>query len=256
MLRSGTSLSSAAALLATVLSACIAGEVTSTVQEDSFGDARAFRPDVQLALERAGCPRCHEDMAIPMRVEESPTTEEQWLSNYREVAARLTALVPKATGSEGHDPVLSGSDTELAVLRDWTAAGAPYRLDDPGPGLPPPSADAGVPTVPCDQIPPGTAAPLAFCPTIQRDLEDNGCTGRADCHGMRGIPMMVGYGPETPEQWRANYEEVAARAGTTASSLLLAKPIGVGGHLVVLPPDSPVLARWRAWITRGAPEGT
>ena len=58
--------------------------------------------------------------------------------------------------------------------------------------------------------------------------------------------------PESDEEWLANYETVLARARNVDSSLLIAKPTGVGGHVVVLSRASPILARWRAWILQGA----
>jgi len=43
------------------------------------------------------------------------------------------------------------------------------------------------------------------------------------------------------------------RTGAPDTSLLIAKPTGAGGHLVVVQATSPVLARWRDWIEDGAP---
>ncbi len=92
-----------------------------------------------------------------------------------------------------------------------------------------------------------------YRPLIQADLDRMGCTAAADCHGMDGVPMTVLPAPADDLQWMANYDEVKARAGTTASSLLLGKPTGLGGHTVVLTATSPTLARWREWIGDGAP---
>jgi len=96
------------------------------------------------------------------------------------------------------------------------------------------------------------AATLAYKPRIQTDLDTLGCTV-SDCHGLSGTPMFVMPSPSDDTMWMANYDEVMPRVGTVDFSLLIAKPTGAGGHLVVVQPTSAVLTRWRDWIEDGAP---
>lgn len=65
--------------------------------------------------------------------------------------------------------------------------------------------------------------------------------------------MVVRSGPASDEEWLFNYEEVKRRGGSVESSLLLTKPLGLGGHPSSLSAGSPMLVRWRAWINAGAP---
>ena len=228
---------------------CLAGEVISPLAEPAaVTGGRAtigFRPDVQAALEEAGCPRCHADGAVPMQVVPSPASEEAWQANYAAVSSRASLLTAKATGGLGHETIVSADHRAIAVIGDWAAHGAPIMPGAPPP-MPAPEPDGGGD----DPV----SGDLVFRPRIQADLQELGCTGAADCHGVPGIPMTILHGPTTEEAWRANYEEVRARGGSSSSSLLLAKPVGVGGHPVVVRPDSPVLARWRRWIAWGMPE--
>ncbi len=95
----------------------------------------------------------------------------------------------------------------------------------------------------------GGSAKIVYRPTIQTDLEANTCVDD-DCHGATGIPMVVHASPSIDATWLANYAQVKARA---PSSLLVEKPLGSGGHDVVLQSESTVLARWRSWIKAGTP---
>ena len=103
-----------------------------------------------------------------------------------------------------------------------------------------PSVDAG--TRPADTV--------TFRSEIQRDLVDSGCTG---CHGISDIPMSLHASPTSETEWRENYEEVLARAGSAGTSALIDKALGDGSHGIFFAEDSPVVGRWRAWIADGAP---
>lgn len=63
--------------------------------------------------------------------------------------------------------------------------------------------------------------------------------------------MLVLAAPTDETDWQSNYDEIVARSGNASSSLLLAKPSGLGGHVTVLAPSSPVLDRWAVWIDDG-----
>ena len=90
----------------------------------------------------------------------------------------------------------------------------------------------------------------AFRPDVQADLDSNGCTA-STCHALAGTPMLVLAAPSDDGDWQANYDEVVARSGSASSSLLLAKPSGLGGHVTVFGPSSPVIDRWTEWISDG-----
>jgi len=94
---------------------------------------------------------------------------------------------------------------------------------------------------------------VTFRAHVQPDMDNAGCTGSANCHGVDGIPMVVTFSPDTEEDWLSNYDEVQQRAQSVDSSLLLARPIGVGDHMEVLDATSEEIARWRRWIEQGAP---
>jgi hypothetical protein len=97
-----------------------------------------------------------------------------------------------------------------------------------------------------------TAGELAFRPGIQQDFDTVGCTAAA-CHGGNSAPMPLVPNPVTEQQWRDNYNQVAARAGTASSSLLIDKAAGSGSHVASLSPSDPVVQRWLLWIADGAP---
>lgn len=107
-----------------------------------------------------------------------------------------------------------------------------------------------------DDPPPGAgadaAAGVAFRSSIQDDLDDNGCTA-ATCHALLGTPMRVVAAPTEESDWQANYDAIVARSGNAEASLLIAKPSGLGGHITVLAPSSPVIQRWIDWIGDGVP---
>jgi hypothetical protein len=94
----------------------------------------------------------------------------------------------------------------------------------------------------------------AYRPSVQQDLEAAGCLLGA-CHGTASaaVPMTVTAAPTSEDQWMSNYDEVRDRAGSPASSPLIDKALGDGGHLASLSPSDPILARWEAWIAAGAP---
>ncbi len=93
-------------------------------------------------------------------------------------------------------------------------------------------------------------ADIAFRPSIQSDLDSAGCTA-TNCHALAGTPMLVLAAPTDEADWVANYDEVIARSGNSTTSLLLAKPSGLGGHVTVFEPSSPVIDRWAEWIDDG-----
>jgi len=99
----------------------------------------------------------------------------------------------------------------------------------------------------------GSSTALVFRPTIQADLEASGCTTDGACHGGTVAPMPLATAPTTEDDWRANYDQVKARTGTAASSLLIDKATGAGGHLAALSEGDPELTRLRAWIEAGSP---
>lgn len=106
-----------------------------------------------------------------------------------------------------------------------------------------------------DDGPDGGAVPaaVAFRPTIQQDLVAAGCAAGSACHGGTIAPMQVIAAPASDADWMANYDEVSARAGTSAMSLLIDKSLGAGGHIATMTADNPMITRWREWIQRGAP---
>ncbi len=106
-----------------------------------------------------------------------------------------------------------------------------------------PDARSGDPSV-------DAGAAIAFRPGIQADLDSSGCTA-STCHALAGTPMIVHANPTDEEAWLSNYDEIVARSGNPSSSLLLAKPSGLGGHTTVFEPSSPVLDRWAEWIDDG-----
>ena len=91
---------------------------------------------------------------------------------------------------------------------------------------------------------------MAYRPDVQSDLDSAGCTS-ATCHSLAGTPMLVLASPADELDWQANYDEVVARSGNANSSLLLAKPSGLGGHVTVFGPSSPMIERWTEWIDDG-----
>jgi len=99
--------------------------------------------------------------------------------------------------------------------------------------------------------PDGGGAPV-YRPTIQDDLEVAGCVAGA-CHGGDTAPMPLVAAPMSDDDWRDNYGQVMARAGTASTSLLIDKATGVGGHVAVLADDPLTLSRWRDWIAAGTP---
>jgi hypothetical protein len=102
----------------------------------------------------------------------------------------------------------------------------------------------------------GPIARQVFRPDVQVDLAAAGCLSSI-CHGSAAVPMTLTLQPATDDEWRANYEETRARAGTERDSLLIDKSLGAGGHPGLLSSD-PRIERWRAWVAAGAPymEGT
>ncbi|MBW2461061.1 MAG: hypothetical protein JRH11_05410 [Deltaproteobacteria bacterium] len=129
-----------------------------------------------------------------------------------------------------------------AVISGWTADGTnpvsgegtsvPFGDDDSGMAIDDPEDPEAV----------------VFRPDIQQDLEDEGCL---TCHQRAGTPMQVTPEPGSEGEWRDNYDEVVARAGSSTASLLIDKATGAGGHGAFLDASSPVLARWRAWVSGG-----
>jgi len=125
----------------------------------------------------------------------------------------------------------------VAILAGCHGELIPLEQDPPDP---PPGADGGASTA------------TAFRPGIQTDMDSAGCTA-TNCHALAGTPMLVLAAPTDDLDWQANYEEVAARSGNPSSSLLIAKPSGLGGHVTVLAPSSPMIDRWAEWIDDGVP---
>jgi len=102
-------------------------------------------------------------------------------------------------------------------------------------------------------VPDGAAGTtLVFRPGIQQDLDSVGCSA-VSCHGGGNVPMPLIANPSSDDDWRANYNQVKARTGTTSSSLLMEKAVGAGSHVPSLSADDPVMQRWREWIELGAP---
>jgi hypothetical protein len=99
-----------------------------------------------------------------------------------------------------------------------------------------------------------TQAPLevAFRPDIQADLDQLGCTSQA-CHGGASLPMQLVAFPADDESWAENYQAVKARAGSVSASPLRDKALGDGGHIDPLHEDDPIVTRWMAWVSAGAP---
>lgn len=97
---------------------------------------------------------------------------------------------------------------------------------------------------------PGAAA--VFRPGIQQDLDAAGCSAVA-CHGGTSVPMPLVANPISDDDWRDNYNQVKARAGTVSASLLMEKATGAGSHVPSLSADDPMMSRWREWIELGAP---
>lgn len=89
-----------------------------------------------------------------------------------------------------------------------------------------------------------------FRPHIQRDFETTGCSG---CHGRGTLPFRLVHSPVTDDEWRASYDEAIAQIGDGASTPLIDKPLGGGGHPIVFRVGSEVPVRWAAWIADGAP---
>lgn len=98
----------------------------------------------------------------------------------------------------------------------------------------------------------GGSTSLAFRPTIQEDLSGIGCAS-SSCHGSDAVPMPLVVAPATEDEWRDNYNQVMARAGTQSTSLLISKASGAGGHVASLDAEDPMLERWRSWIAAGTP---
>lgn len=108
-----------------------------------------------------------------------------------------------------------------------------------------PGADGGGGGGPQDET-------MTYRPAVQSEFERAGCMAAA-CHGNDAVPMPLVSQPSSEDDWRANYNQVRARAGTATSSLLLAKATGAGGHVAGLSPDDPVHQRLQQWIAAGAP---
>jgi len=113
-----------------------------------------------------------------------------------------------------------------------------------------------VPTNPEGGGDPDGAAPddvTAFRPGIQGDLDSLGCIVAA-CHGGGdAVPMLLVANPLANVEWEQNYNQVMARAGTTATSLLIDKATGAGGHTASVDVAHPMVERWRHWIEMGTP---
>jgi len=97
-----------------------------------------------------------------------------------------------------------------------------------------------------------TSNSMAFRPGIQDDLDSAGCTAAA-CHGGTVAPMPLVAYPTNDNDWQANYNQVQARIGTVATSLLIEKAAGAGSHVESLTLADPMMDRWREWIENGAP---
>jgi hypothetical protein len=94
---------------------------------------------------------------------------------------------------------------------------------------------------------------MVFRPDVQDDLEAAGCTQASACHGGTTAPMPLAASPTTDTQWSDNYDQVAARADSAFSSLLVTKATGGGGHVASLTLDDPIIQRWQEWISAGTP---
>lgn len=91
-----------------------------------------FRPHIQSDIESTGCPLCHSDGTFPFQIIESPTTEDEWRTNYEETAARIgdgssAPLVDRPLGSNGHPVVLRAESDVPERWREWIHSGAPYQ---------------------------------------------------------------------------------------------------------------------------------
>lgn len=62
------------------------------------------------------------------------------------------------------------------------------------------------------------------------------------------MPMQLTSSPTGESQWELNYQEASARTAT-----LIAKATGGGGHPAPVAEGDPMLERWQAWISAGAP---
>ncbi len=153
-----------------------------------------FRPSIQQDLEGAGCTSsgCHGGTAAPMPLIPSPTSEDDWRSNYDQVKARAggstsSLLVDKATGAGGHVASMSGSDAVITRWREWIASGAPYEYTassvDAGSGGGGADAQTGGPAD-------AGAATLTWVKDINPLLQTNGCR---DCHGTLGAYSVESY---------------------------------------------------------------
>jgi hypothetical protein len=101
------------------------------------------------------------------------------------------------------------------------------------------------------------SGPAKFFPTIQTDLDTQGCTAAA-CHGGTQVPV-VKMGATAQADIDTNYMHVMVDVNTTApdQSLLLTKPLQNSGvtHSGTKPfagTTDATYQRWLAWITAGA----
>ena len=132
-----------------------------------------------------------------------------------------------------------GDLTDLAPDRSLSDAAPP-----PAPAPVEPTADGGSPTV-------------HFNPTIQADIDAEGCS-IVGCHGG-GAPMRLVAHPSSAADWMQNWQEFSAHASSGAQSPVLLKNLagsglshGGGPHFTST--NDPVYVRWLAWITAGGPQ--
>jgi hypothetical protein len=103
------------------------------------------------------------------------------------------------------------------------------------------------------------SGPAKFNPTIQMDLDTQGCTAAA-CHGGTQAPV-VKMGATAQADIDSNYMHVMVDVNMTAAdqSLLLTKPLQNSGvtHSGTKPfasTSDATYQRWLAWIQAGAPK--
>ncbi len=96
-----------------------------------------------------------------------------------------------------------------------------------------------------------SAAAVTFRPSIQADLDAEGCTS-ASCHGAGRAPMTVAPSPRDSAGFRANYDEVKVRTAAGGGALV-DKAAGGSGHPHILEATGETATRWRAWVAAGAP---
>lgn len=152
-----------------------------------------FRPGIQQDLDTAGCTStgCHGGTSVPMPLAASPSSEDDWRSNYDQVKARAggstsSLLVDKATGAGGHVSSMTESEPMIARWRSWIASGSPYEYTTSGVDA---GTGAGADAQTGDGADAGPAA-LTWVKDINPLFQANGCR---NCHGTAGAYSVETY---------------------------------------------------------------